>query len=35
MVEDFLAILYGFSSRLSGAGKYKTQVKEDPDLPQS
>ncbi|EDZ95780.1 transposase [Limnospira maxima CS-328] len=34
MVEDILAILYGFSSRLFGAGKYKTQVKEDPDLPQ-
>jgi predicted site-specific integrase-resolvase len=35
MVEDLLAILHGFSSRLYGLRKYKTQVKEDPDLPQS
>ncbi|MCT7975939.1 IS607 family transposase [Laspinema olomoucense] len=35
MVEDILAILHCFSSRLYGLRKYKTQVKEDPDLPQS
>ncbi|MCT7995120.1 IS607 family transposase [Laspinema olomoucense] len=34
MVEDILAILHCFSSRLYGLRKYKTQVKEDPDLPQ-
>ncbi|MET0115698.1 MAG: hypothetical protein ABWU13_26115, partial [Limnospira maxima] len=34
MVEDILAILHCFSSRLYGVRKYKTQVKEDPDLPQ-
>ncbi|MBS0015167.1 MAG: IS607 family transposase [Arthrospira sp. SH-MAG29] len=34
MVEDILAILHCFSSRLYGRSKYKTQVKEDPDLPQ-
>ncbi|MCT7958721.1 IS607 family transposase [Laspinema palackyanum] len=33
MVEDILAILHCFSSRLYGLRKYKTQVKEDPDLP--
>ena len=33
MVEDILAILHGFSSRLYGLRKYKAQVKEDPDLP--
>ncbi|MDT9274223.1 MAG: IS607 family transposase, partial [Limnospira sp. PMC 737.11] len=33
MVEDILAILHCFSSRLYGRSKYKTQVKEDPDLP--
>jgi predicted site-specific integrase-resolvase len=34
MVEDILAILDCFSSRLYGRSQYKTQVKEDPDLPQ-
>ncbi|QJB29739.1 MULTISPECIES: IS607 family transposase [Limnospira] len=34
MVEDILALLHCFSSRLYGRSKYKTQVKEDPDLPQ-
>ncbi|BDT11264.1 transposase [Limnospira platensis NIES-39] len=34
MVEDILAILHCFSSRLYGRSQYKTQVKEDPDLPQ-
>jgi predicted site-specific integrase-resolvase len=33
MVEDMLAILHGFSSRLYGLRKYKAQVKEDPELP--
>jgi len=35
MVEDILAILHCFSSRLYGLRKYKSQVKEDPDLPRS
>ncbi|MDT9237263.1 MAG: hypothetical protein P5675_26860, partial [Limnospira sp. PMC 917.15] len=34
MVEDILAILHCFCSRLYGRSKYKTKVKEDPDLPQ-
>lgn len=33
MVEDILAILHCFSSRLYGLRKYKSQVKEDPALP--
>jgi len=33
MVEDILAILHSFSSRLYGFRKYKTQMQEDPDLP--
>jgi predicted site-specific integrase-resolvase len=33
MVEDILAILHCFRSRLYGLRKYKAQVKEDPDLP--
>jgi excisionase family DNA binding protein len=33
MVEDILAILHCFSSRLLVLRKYKSQVKEDPDLP--
>jgi len=33
MVEDLLAILHCFSSRLYGLRKYKAQVKEDQDLP--
>ncbi|MFE1747723.1 IS607 family transposase [Coleofasciculus sp. H7-2] len=33
MVEDILAILHCFSSRLYGLRKYKTQMQEDPDLP--
>lgn len=33
MVEDVLAILHCFSSRLYGLRKYKSQVKEDPTLP--
>ena len=35
MVEDLLAILHGFSSRLGGLRKYKAQIKEDSDLPKS
>ncbi len=35
MVEDILAILHCFSSRLYGLRKYKSQVQEDPDLPKS
>ncbi|WP_423241857.1 IS607 family transposase [Limnospira fusiformis] len=34
MVEDILALFHCFSSRLYRRSKYKTQVKEDPDLPQ-
>ncbi|MGL5194730.1 MAG: IS607 family transposase [Chroococcales cyanobacterium] len=33
IVQDILAILHCFSSRLSGLRKYKAQVKEDSDLP--
>ena len=33
MVEDILAILHCFSSRLYGLRKYKTQIKKDQDLP--
>lgn len=33
MVEDILAILHCFSSRLYGLRKYKTQIKEDKSLP--
>ncbi|MCC3645069.1 MAG: IS607 family transposase, partial [Microcoleus sp. PH2017_33_LGB_O_A] len=33
MVEDILAIVHVFSSRLYGLRKYKTKIKEDPDLP--
>ena len=33
MVEDILAILHYFSSRLYGLRKYKSQIKEDQDLP--
>jgi predicted site-specific integrase-resolvase len=33
MVEDILAILHCFSSRLYGLRKYKTQIQEDPSLP--
>jgi predicted site-specific integrase-resolvase len=32
MVEDILAILHCFSSRLYGLRKYKSQVEKDPDL---
>ncbi len=32
MVEDVLAILHCFSSRLYGLRKYKSQVEKDPDL---
>ncbi|WP_227873526.1 IS607 family transposase [Aphanothece sacrum] len=35
MVEDILAILHCFSSRLYGLRKYKTQIKKDQDLPHS
>lgn len=35
MVEDILAILHCFSSRLYGLRKYKTQMQEDSDLPKS
>jgi predicted site-specific integrase-resolvase len=33
MVEDILAILHCFSSRLYGLRKYKSAVSQDPDLP--
>ena len=33
MVEDILAILHCFSSRLYGLRKYKSQMSQDPDLP--
>jgi putative resolvase len=33
MLEDILAILHCFSSRLYGLRKYKAQVKEAADLP--
>jgi len=33
MVEDILAILHCFSSRLDGLRKYKTQIQEAPSLP--
>jgi predicted site-specific integrase-resolvase len=33
MVEDILAILHCFSSRLYGLRKYKAQVQKDSDLP--
>ena len=33
MVEDILAILHCFSSRLYGLRKYKTQMQKDSDLP--
>jgi predicted site-specific integrase-resolvase len=33
LVEDVLAIVYSFSSRLYGLRKYKSQMQEDPDLP--
>ncbi|MDJ0732945.1 MAG: IS607 family transposase [Nostocaceae cyanobacterium] len=33
MVEDILAIIHLFSSRLFGLKKYKTQIKEDKSLP--
>ena len=33
MVEDILAILHCFSSRLYGLRKYKAQMQEDSDLP--
>lgn len=32
--ENILAILHGFSFRLNGGIKHKTQVKEDSDLPE-
>jgi len=35
MVEDILAILHCFSSRLYGLRKYKAQMQKDQDLPQS
>lgn len=35
MVEDILAIIHVFSCRLYGLRKYKTQIKEDPDLPRT
>ncbi|WP_456057555.1 IS607 family transposase [Aerosakkonema funiforme] len=35
IVEDILAILHCFSSRLYGLRKYKTQIEEDSDLPKS
>ena len=35
MVEDLLTILHCFSSRLYGLRKYKTQMREDQDLPKS
>jgi putative resolvase len=35
MVEDILAIVHVFSCRLYGFRKYKTKIKEDPDLPRA
>jgi predicted site-specific integrase-resolvase len=35
MVEDILAVLHCFSSRLSGLRKYKTQIEKDQDLPET
>jgi putative resolvase len=35
MVEDILAIVHVFSRRLYGLRKYKTKIKEDPDLPRA
>ncbi len=35
LVEDILAILHCFSSRLYGLRKYKSQVSQDPDLSKS
>jgi putative resolvase len=35
LVEDILAIVHVFSCRLYGLRKYKSAIKEDPDLPQS
>ena len=35
IVEDILAIIHVFSCRLYGLRKYKTQIKEDPDLPRA
>lgn len=35
MVEDILAIVHVFSCRLYGLRKYKTKIKEDPDLPRA
>lgn len=35
MVEDILAIIHVFSSRLYGLRKYKTKIKEDSDLPRA
>jgi hypothetical protein len=32
MVEDILAILHCFSSRLYGLRKYKNQINNDPEL---
>ena len=34
-VEDILAIIHVFSSKLYGLRKYKQKIKEDPDLPRS
>jgi putative resolvase len=35
LAEDILAIVHVFSCRLDGLRKYKTAIKEDPDLPKS
>jgi putative resolvase len=35
IVEDLLAIVHVFSCRLYGLRKYKTKIKEDPDLPRA
>jgi predicted site-specific integrase-resolvase len=35
MVEDILAVLHGFSSRLYGFRKYKSEIVKDPDLPRA
>jgi putative resolvase len=35
LVEDLLAIVHVFSCRLYGLRKYKSAIKEDPDLPKS
>lgn len=32
LVQDLVSIIHGFSSRIDGLRKYKTQIAEDPDV---